>query len=140
MSGWSMLDAKLPNVVPVADHLNTFNMIVAQLTSMGVTISAEDHCMLLLCSLPNTWDHLVMAIESTTTSFKMEDVVSCLLSKEAPRKYSEMVKEALVVRGISKEKGKKKDMRSKSKSQGRSKSQGKNSKVRCSNCGKTVHF
>lgn len=66
----------------VADHLNTFNMIVAQLTYVGVTINDEDHCMLLLFSFLDTWDHLVMAIGSTTTNFKIEDVVASLLLEE----------------------------------------------------------
>lgn len=100
----------------VEDHLNYFNMIIVELTSVGDAIKDEDHCMLLLCSLLDTWDHLVMAIWNTSTQFKMEDVVSSLLSKEAQRKSSKMAKEALVVRGKSKEKDKKKGKKSKSKS------------------------
>lgn len=66
----------------LANHMNVFNMFVAQLTSIGVKIDDEDRCMLLLCSLPNTWDHLIMATRSTTTTFKMEDVVASLLFEE----------------------------------------------------------
>ena len=51
-------------------------MLIARLTSVGVKIDEEDHYMLILCSLPDSWDHLVMAIGSTTSSFKMEDVVA----------------------------------------------------------------
>jgi NADH dehydrogenase FAD-containing subunit len=71
--------------------------------------------MLLLCSLPDSWDHLVMAIGSTTSSFKIEDVVASLLSKEMRRKSSKMEKEALAIKGRSKEKGRKKVKRSKQK-------------------------
>lgn len=123
----------------VADHLNAFNMLIAQLTYVGVKIDEEDRCMLLLCSFLDSWDHLVMAIGSTTSTFKMEDVVASLLSEEMRRKSSEMEKEALVVRGRLKEKGKKKDKKSKSKLEGRSKSPGKKSKVKCWNCGQPGH-
>ena len=65
----------------IADHLNAFNLLIAQLASSGVKIEEEDRCMTLLCSLPDSWDHLVMALGSTIVTFKMDDVVSTLLSK-----------------------------------------------------------
>jgi hypothetical protein len=110
---------KMDEGASVADHLNAFNMILAQLTSVGVNIDDEDCCMLLLCSLPDPWDHLVMVVGSTTKTFKMDDVVASLISKEMRRKYSKVAKDALAVRRRLKEKGKKKEKKMKSKSQGR---------------------
>ena len=48
-------------------HLNMFNMVITQLTSIIVSISEEEFCILLLYLLLESWDHLVMAIRSTTT-------------------------------------------------------------------------
>ena len=79
---------KIDGGTTVADHLNSFNMVIAQLTSVGVSIDEEDQCMLLLYSLPNSWDHLVIAIESTTTKLKMDEVVIVLLSEEMQRRSS----------------------------------------------------
>jgi len=98
--------------------------------------------MTLLCSLLDLWDHLVMAIMSTTSTFKMDEVVSLLLFEEMWRESSELVKEALAVCGRPKEKGKKKDKKDekcRSKSPRRLKSPRK-SKALCWNCGKTGHF
>ena len=92
----------------VADHLNAFNMVIAQLTSVSVSVSEEECCMLLLCLLPDSWDHLVMAIGSTTIQLKMDEVVVAILSKEMWKKSSEVAKEALVVRNQSKDNNKKK--------------------------------
>lgn len=64
---------------------------------MGVKIDEEDCYMLLLCSLLDSWDHLVMVIGSVKTTFKMEDVVASLLLEEMRRKSSKMAKEALFV-------------------------------------------
>jgi hypothetical protein len=67
----------------VTEHLNAFNTPVSQLVSVNITIAKEDKCITLLCSLPDSWDNLVVAIGSTTQStLKYEDVVSSLLSEE----------------------------------------------------------
>jgi hypothetical protein len=67
----------------VTEHLNAFNTLVSQLVSVNIRIAEEDTCINLLCSLPDSWDNLVVAIGSTTQStLKYEDVVSSLLSEE----------------------------------------------------------
>ena len=70
-------------------------MLVTQLTSVGVLMDEEERCQILICSLPYSWDSLVMAIGSTLVVLKMEDVVGSLLSKEMRRKVSLNAKEAL---------------------------------------------
>jgi hypothetical protein len=67
----------------VTEHLNSFNTLVSQLGSVNITIAEEDKCISLLCSLPDSWDNLVVEISSTTQStLKYEDVVASLLSEE----------------------------------------------------------
>ena len=66
----------------VEKHLNAFNIVVSQLVSIDIKILDEDKCINLLCSLPDSWDSLVVAIGSKTTSLKFEEVVSSLLLEE----------------------------------------------------------
>jgi hypothetical protein len=66
----------------VAENLNAFNTVLIQLVSIEIKISDEDKCMSLLCSLPDSWDSLVVAIGSNKTSLKFDEVVSSLLLEE----------------------------------------------------------
>ena len=74
----------------VTNHLNLFNTLVSQLISIYNKMEEEDKCITLLCSLPNSWDNLVVEIGSSTKStLKFEDIVSYLLLEEMRRKSME---------------------------------------------------
>lgn len=125
----------------VTDHLNVFNTLVSQLVSVDVKMEEEDKCITLLCSLPDSWDNLVVAIGSSTKSaLKFEDIVSSLLSEEMRRKSMESQStDALSVRSSrTKERGR--YTRGRSKSRGISKSLGDPLKKVCWKCDKLGHF
>jgi hypothetical protein len=93
----------------VTENLNVFNTIINQLSSVDIKITEEEKCINLLCSLPDSWYSLVMAIGSNITTLSLEDVVASLLLEEMRRNNMEgSTKYALVVRGrlIDKDKGK----------------------------------
>ena len=69
----------------VADHLNDFNTVTSQLSSVGVNFDDEVRALLMLCSLPESWNGLVMAASnfvSGSSTLKFNDVVSVILSEE----------------------------------------------------------
>jgi hypothetical protein len=124
----------------VVEHLNAFNTVVSQLVYVEIKISDEDKCISLLCSLPDSWDSLVVAIGSNTTSLKFDEVVSSLLSEEMRWKNMEgQSTNALFARGRSQERNRSKFSSGRSKSKGRSKSPRKSVKV-CWRCGKEGHY
>jgi hypothetical protein len=124
----------------VAENLNTFNTMVSQLVSVEIKISDEDKCINLLCSLPDSWDSLVVAICSNTTALNFDEVVSSLLSEEMRQKNMEGQSiDALFARGHSHERNRSKSSSGRSKSKGRSKSLRKFVKV-CWRCGKEGHY
>jgi hypothetical protein len=124
----------------VENHLNTFNTVVSQLVSVEIKISDEDKCISLLCSLPDSWDSLVVAIGSNTTSLNFDEVVSSLLSEDMRRKNIEgWSTNALFARGHSQERNRSKFSSGRSKSKGISKYLRKFVKV-CWICGKEGHY
>eukprot|EP00253_Pinus_taeda_P033098 PITA_33098 len=70
----------------VKEHLNAFNTVVSQLPSVDIKISDENKCIILLCSLPNSWDSLVIAIGSNATALQSDEIVSALLMEEMRQK------------------------------------------------------
>jgi hypothetical protein len=65
----------------VTEHLNVFYTMIIQLYSVDIKIIEEEKCISLLCSLSDSWDNLVMAIGSNSTTLALEYVVASLLSK-----------------------------------------------------------
>jgi hypothetical protein len=120
----------------VAEQLIAFNIVVSQLVFVDIKISDEDKCNSLLCSLPDSWDSLVVAIGSNTTTLKFDEVVKSLLSEEMIWKTMEgQSTGALFARGRSQERNRYKSSSGRSKSKGRSKSPINFVKV-CWRCGK----
>jgi hypothetical protein len=70
----------------MVECLNAFNNFLSQLLSMDIKITKEDKCISLLCSLPDSWDNLVVAIGSNTTTLTLEDVIASILSEEMRKK------------------------------------------------------
>ena len=91
----------------VVDHLNTFNTLIVQLTSMEVKFEDEDKPITLLCSLPKSWDNIVTSISfNSTYVLDYDSVEGALLAEEMRRKISKetSTSEVMLVRGQTKEK------------------------------------
>eukprot|EP00253_Pinus_taeda_P025775 PITA_25775 len=71
------------------EHLNAFNIMVSQLLSVDIKISDKDKCISFLCSLPDSWDNLVIAIGSNATALQFDEIVSSLLTEEMRQKNME---------------------------------------------------
>lgn len=73
----------------INDHMNVFNTLICQLSSVNLKIDKEEKSFMLLCFLLESWDHLVTSISfSTTSSLHYGFVVGTLLYEEVQRKYS----------------------------------------------------
>ena len=125
----------------VIEHLNVYNTLVSQITSVGIKMVEEDTCITLLCPLSDSWDNLIVAIGiSSQATLKFDEIVSSLLSEEMRRKTMDNHSmDALSMRGHLEERNKKKGYRERSKSKGRSKSPGKGIR-KCWKCGKVGHY
>ncbi|KAE8681218.1 Indole-3-acetic acid inducible 11, putative isoform 1 [Hibiscus syriacus] len=61
----------------LAQHVNVFNQIVSDLARLDVKIEDEDRAMILLCSLPSSYEHMV-----TTLTYGKETIISWTEARE----------------------------------------------------------
>ena len=55
----------------VVEHLNSFNTVVNQLVSMGIKFDEEICALILLASLPNSWEPMIVAITNSIKNAKL---------------------------------------------------------------------
>ena len=86
----------------VQAHLNEYESLSSQITSQGTTIEDELRAMILMSSLPSSWETFVTTVcNASTTAIKYSEVTSAILTEAARRKYftKDSVEEAYVVQG-----------------------------------------
>lgn len=125
--------AQLQDGESMQEHINKVTTLSEQLEAIGAKISDEDIAMTLLCSLPQSYENLIVALESRADSLTAEIVRTRLLQEEARRKENDPARheEAAL---LAKNKGKK-------EGQWREESHQRNydKRIKCFNCGKKGH-
>ena len=126
----------------VTDHINTLNTLFAQLTASDFKIAENERAELLLQSLPDSYDQLIINITNNNVgdSLHFDDVAGAILEEESRRKNKEERSESskqtealTMMRGRSTERGS-----SGSQNHGRSKSR-RRKNLKCYNCGMRGH-
>ncbi|KAJ8630395.1 hypothetical protein MRB53_023718 [Persea americana] len=107
----------------MTEHLDDFNKIIANLMNIDVKIDNEDRALLLLNSLPNSYDHFTHTLINGKTEVKYDVVSAALMNNEYRKKdkqvYRDSSSDALTVRGRSYDRTS--GSKSRSKSRGKSK-------------------
>jgi len=67
---------------PILQHLNAFNRILSDLLALEVKLEEEDKTLLLLFSLPSSYDHLATIIMYDKETLELEDVKKVLWNNE----------------------------------------------------------
>ena len=84
-----LYNMKMPEGGYIVDHLNEFNALNNQLSYVGVKFDDEFTYILILFSLSEIWNGLVMVVcnyVSISNTLKFDDVVGVNLSEEMGRK------------------------------------------------------
>ena len=71
---------KMQEGTDLAQHINFFNHIISDLLRIEVKIKVEDQAMVLLCSLPLSYEHLVTTLIWGKDTISVEEITVALLS------------------------------------------------------------
>ncbi|GJY59159.1 retrovirus-related pol polyprotein from transposon TNT 1-94 [Tanacetum coccineum] len=104
----------------LSEHIDEFNKLVGDLANINVEIDDEDHILMLLTSLPSSYDNFVETLLYGRESLTLEDVLSSLNSRELKKRtYAKDDGDGLYVRGTSSHRGNQGRGRSRLKSKGK---------------------
>ena len=152
---WRLFDLQMYEGESVANHINEFNMIVSQLSSVEINFEGEIKALILMSSLPELWGTVVGSFRgfdklklwgTVVGSFqgfdklKFDKIQDVVLGESIRKpKIGDSLGNALSVdrRGRSKLKSPNKHERSKSKNQEKSPNK---PNVKCWSCGEKCHF
>ncbi|KAE8656252.1 Retrovirus-related Pol polyprotein from transposon TNT 1-94 [Hibiscus syriacus] len=81
---------RMPESTSVTEHLNTLNTLFSQLTSLSCKIGEQERAELLLQSLPDSYDQLIINLtNSNVTSLVFDDIAAAVLQEENRSKNKE---------------------------------------------------
>ena len=146
-----LFNLKMAEGASVAQHLNELNTVTTQLSSVEIEFDDEVRALILLSSLPESWNATVTAVSSSSGKKKLKfgDVRDLVLSEEIRRRETGEATTSSVLhtesrgrnstrgngRGKSNYRSRSKDRRSKSRNPSNS-----SKAIECWNCGKTGHY
>jgi hypothetical protein len=135
-----MLSLKLQEGTSCADHLNTFQGIMNQLSAMGIKFDDEIQGLFLLGSLPDSWETFRMSLSNSAADgvLSMDLVKSSILNEEMRRMSQDSPSQSEVI--VAESRGRNKNRYPGNKGKGRSYSKNRYTNVECYNCGKKGHF
>ena len=137
-----LVNSKYKEGNPIAEHLNEIKSIVNQLAAMKITFDYELQALLLLSSLPESWETLVVTVSNSAPDgvVTMSQVTNNLLNEETRRKSSgSSHSEALLMENRGRGRNKSRAPHNRDKSRGRSSSISKKD-VECYYCHKKGHM
>ena len=83
-----LFNLKMAKKASVTQHLNEFNTITNQLLSVEIDFDDEIRALIVLASLPNSWEAMRIAVSNSTGKEKLKynDIRDLILAKEIYRK------------------------------------------------------
>ena len=83
-----LFNLKMAKNASVAQHLNEFNTITNQLSSVEIDVDDEIHALIVLASLPNSWEAMRIVLSSSIGKemLKYNDIRDLILVEESRRR------------------------------------------------------
>lgn len=67
-----LFNLQMSEGMTVTDHLNEFNLVTSQLSYVGIKFEDEVRALILLSSLPESWNSTVTVVSSSSKNLKLK--------------------------------------------------------------------
>src|SRR3954462_4396207 len=118
----------------IKQHLDEFNSIIMDLGNIDITVESKDQALIVLCSLPPSYEIFVHTLLYGKDNISLDDVSNALKSKELKKSFPDSKngteEDSLMTRGRSHQK----EHSNRKKSRARSKSKSRMKKATCYEC------
>ena len=135
-----LYNLRLVEGTSVKQHLDEFDSIIMDLGNIDITVESEDQALIVLCSLPPSYETFVDTLLYGKDSISLDDVSNALKSKELMKSFPDSKDgtegDSLMTRGRSHQK----EHSIRKKSRARSKSKSRMKKTTCYECQERGHF
>ena len=83
-----LFNLKMAENISITQHLNEFNTITNQLSSIEIDFDDKIHALIVLASLPNSWEAIKMVVSNSTGKEKLKynDIRDLILTEEIRRR------------------------------------------------------
>ena len=83
-----LYNLKMKEGASVAEYLHEFNIITSQLSFVKIVLHDEIRATLLMCSVPDNWENMIVPISTSTPArtLKFDDVSRSLMNEELRQK------------------------------------------------------
>ena len=85
-----LYELKMSEGIDIRDHINQFNKCITQLLSLEVNIEDKDQAIILLSSLPKSYETLVTMLLVGKTTMTVDEVSMALLETENMKEPSSL--------------------------------------------------
>ena len=140
-----LFNLKKAEGTPIAQHLNEFNTITNQLSTVEIEFDDEVRVLILLAFLPNIWEVMKMAMSNSVgkSKLKYDDIRNLILSEEVRKRdvnIDNAQDQAFVTENMSRDRSKRpNDQKFNDRSQLKDRSQFKETRE-CFHYGKNGHL
>ena len=77
---------KMKESMPTTSHINTFNRVLAELSSQGLNFEEEVKALALLSSLPASWEIFCTTFANTCLKLNLDETIGQVLTEDIRRK------------------------------------------------------
>ena len=78
---------KMRETDPATSHINTFSLVLSELSSQGINFEEDVKALAVLSSLPTSWEVICTMFTNSYPKLNLDETISQVLTKDVQQKW-----------------------------------------------------